>query len=270
MKDYVLELAAAKTGYNAKLNIMREYVQAYVLRVMQEEGFFHSAAFVGGTALRFIYGLPRFSEDLDFSLERKENKYSFTNIMKAVERELGLAGYSVSVVTKTEKTVHNAFVKFEGLLFEAGLSPLRPQKFSIKIEIDTRPPQGANTRTTLVNKYFPLSFLTYETSSLFAGKIHAILSRQYAKGRDYFDLGWYLSRWKDIEPNLLLLNNALTQTGWDGGFIESSSWRFVVTKAVERVDWKKVRQDVENFLENPKDVDVLTKENILSLLTTKA
>ncbi|HAJ56613.1 MAG TPA: hypothetical protein DCL35_02460 [Candidatus Omnitrophica bacterium] len=269
MKDYVLELVKDSSGYNAKLNIMREYVQAYILRILQDKGFFHYAAFVGGTALRFIYGLPRFSEDLDFSMERKDKAYSFGDLLKAVESGLRSAGYSVSIISGSERAVHNAFVKFEGLLFEAGLSPLRSQKFSVKIEMDTHPPKGAEVKTVLINKYFPLSFLTYGNSSLFAGKIHAVLNRKYTKGRDYFDLGWYASRWGDMEPNLIMLNNALKQTGWEGDTVSSSSWRSIVTNTVERADWKKVRQDVESFLENPNDMDIFTKENVLSLFKPK-
>lgn len=266
MKDYCLELTAAQSGFNAKLNAMREYLQAYVLRALHDEGFFRSAAFVGGTALRFLYGLPRFSEDLAFSLTGEKGAYSFDKFMHKVDQELKLAGYQAAVTFKSENTVQNAMVKFEGLLFEAKLSPLKAQKFSIKIEIDTKPPAGAVLKTELVNKYFPISFLSYDTASLFAGKLHAILSRKYAKGRDYFDLGWYLSRWKGIEPNFEFLNNALKQTGWTGGVVEKNSWRMLVSGVVERLDWKKIKEDVENFLENSKDTAIFTKDNTLALL----
>jgi len=266
MKDYVLELVASRQGTNAKLNIMREYLQAYVLRILHDEGFFRSAAFVGGTALRFLHGLPRFSEDLGFSQAKENHEKSFVALMKKVERELEAAGYSASVLAKTEKTVHHAMIKFEGLLHEAGLSPMARQKFSVKIEIDTRPPQGAVLTTNVVNKYFPISFLSYDTASLFAGKVHALLTRKCSKGRDYFDLGWYLSRWKDIVPNITQLRNALEQTGWQGGPVDEANWRALLTGTVERADWKKVRQDVENFLENPGDMDIFSQENILGLL----
>lgn len=224
MKDFVLELASQKQGYNPKLNTMREYLQAYILRIMHDEGIFRSAAFLGGTALRFLYGLPRFSEDLDFSLA-KNPPIVFARLIKKVTAELSAAGYNVSAGYDDKNNVNSAFIRFSGLMFEAGLSALKGQKLSIKIEIDNNPPKGAVLITQIVNKYFPISFLSYDTKSLFAGKLHALLNRRYTKGRDYFDLGWYLSKWKDIEPNLGLLKNSLKQTGWDKDYPDKDSWR---------------------------------------------
>jgi predicted nucleotidyltransferase component of viral defense system len=268
MKDYVLELMASKEGYNAKLNAMREYLQAYVLRVMHDEGVFRTTAFLGGTALRFLYMLPRFSEDLDFSVA-KEMNYSFPEIMEKIKNELILAGYKVSVSYNDKKTVYDSMVKFEGLMYEAGISPLKSQKFSIKIDIDTNPSHGARLDTHVINKYFPISFLSYDIPSLFAGKMHVLLSRKYTKGRDFFDLGWYLSKWKDIEPNIQLLKNALRQTGWEGEMPTEDTWRNHIFGIVEKTDWEKVKKDVVNFLEDPRDIDVLSKENVLKLIKSQ-
>lgn len=267
MKDYLLELVAAKEGFNAKLNVMREYLQACVLRIMQEEGVFHSTAFLGGTALRFLYNLPRFSEDLDFSTTG-ETSYRFEDLLSKIKRELQSAGYTVSLTFNDKKVVHHAFIKFERLMHDAGISPLKDQKFSVKIEIDHNPPSGAGLRTDIVNKYFPISFLSYDIASLFAGKLHALMSRQYVKGRDFFDLGWYLSRWKDITPNMEFLRNALLQTKWEADMPTEKSWRPLVRQIVETTDWAKVTRDVENFLENSTDMNIFTKENIRGLLAS--
>jgi hypothetical protein len=265
MRDYVLELAAKQSGLNAKLNTMREYLQAYILRVMHDEGVFSTTAFVGGTALRFLYGLPRFSEDLDFSGE-KDSGRAFAALMKKIKNELSLAGYNAAVTFNDEKTVISAFVRFGGLMKDAGISPFAGQNLSIKIEVDTNPPKGAVTEIHVVNKYFPLSFLTYERSSLFTGKLHAILSREYTKGRDYFDLGWYLSRWSGLLPNVAMLNNALKQTGWKKEYPTEKTWRDIVREVVSKADWGKVKKDIENFLERPEDLSIFTKENVLNLL----
>lgn len=270
MKDYVLELAAQQSGLNAKRNIMREYLQAYALRVMRDHGVFRTTAFLGGTALRFLHDLPRFSEDLDFSLtDRAKPAYTFVELIAKLKQEFVLAGYAVSVAYNDEKTVQSAFIKFDDLLFEAGLSPHKDQKFSIKIEIDTKPPAGAGYRTDIINKYFPVSFLSHDLSSLFAGKMNALLSRTYTKGRDFFDLGWYLSRFKGLAPNMTLLSNGLKQTGWSGAVVTENNWRDCLHEVVERAEWGKVRQDVENFLETPGDAEVFSKENVLRLLEKK-
>ncbi len=265
MKDHCLALVAVKSGYNDKLNTMREYLQAYILSFMYEGGVFRHAAFVGGTALRFLHGLPRFSEDIDFSQAGKE-KVAFGAMMNKITRELELAGYSAEVLVDEDKTVNSAFIKFEGLMHEAGISPLKSQKFSVKIEIDTNPPQGAVLEELLVNKYFPINFLAYDRASLFAGKVHAILSRKYTKGRDLFDLGWYLMTWKGIEPNFPQLNNALTQSKWLGPVISNVNWREVLSDAVAKADWKKVRSDVEQFLERSRDIELLSQEAVLKIL----
>ena len=265
MKDYVLELVSTKTGLNTKLNIMREYLQAYILRIMHDNKVFRSTAFLGGTALRFLYDLPRFSEDLDLSLT--ENKqYRFVDLIIKIKQELELAGYDISISYNDEKTVQYAMVKFNKLMYEAGISPHEEQKFSIKIELDTDPPEGAGLKTNIVNKYFPISFLSYDIPSLFAGKLHALLSRKYTKGRDYFDLGWYLSRWKNISPNIILLQNALKQTGWRRKMPLEHTWQDLLYKVIEAADWQKIEEDVENFLENPSDMNIFTKKDMLVLI----
>ena len=265
MKDHCLQLVAASSDPAMKYNIMREYTQAYILKLMQEVGCFRFYAFVGGTALRFLYDLPRFSEDLDFS-QTQPTGLLFPEILLKVKQTLILAGYQVAVTHKNEKTVQSAFIKFEELLFAAGLSPMKSEKFSIKIEVDTRPPGGAVLLTKVVNKFFPISFMTYDKPSLFAGKMHAILSRKYVKGRDYYDMAWYLLRDKELKPNFVMLSAALAQTGWKGAPVTDENWRQVLSSQVEKTDWTAVQRDVTSFLEHPEEMSVLTKENVLQII----
>src|SRR3989338_761145 len=110
MKDYVLELASRQTGFNTKINTMREYLQTYALKVMCDEGVFRTTAFLGGTALRFLYGLPRFSEDLDFSAAAGEDKaYPFERLIRKLKKEFTLAGYDISATYNDKKAVQSAF-----------------------------------------------------------------------------------------------------------------------------------------------------------------
>ena len=120
MKDHLLSLAAAEPESRARLNLVREYLQAHILRSAQEAGAFASLAFQGGTALRFIHGLRRFSEDLDFSLERPGQDRGLEHLAKAVKRDFELAGYEVEATVRTARTVHAAEVRFPGLLHDAG------------------------------------------------------------------------------------------------------------------------------------------------------
>jgi hypothetical protein len=113
-----------------------------------------------------------------------------------------------------QKTVHSAFVRFRGLLYELGLSPHSDQVLAVKFEVDTNPPDGAALTTIIVRRYVILQLQHHDRASLLAGKLHAILQRPYTKGRDIYDLLWYLSDPEWPPPNLVLLNNALQQTGW--------------------------------------------------------
>ena len=267
MKDYALQLASSRTGYDEKLNCLREYLQAYILRILFEDGFFDYSAFVGGTALRFLYRIPRFSEDLDFSVTGR-TLYPFEAGMLKLKRELDISGYDVTIKYNDSKTVQYAMIGFVGIMFEAGISPHRNQKLSIKINIDTRPPEGAVPATHISDLFFPMAYVTYDLPSLFAGKVCALLCRSYMKGRDFFDLGWYLSRWPDISPNIILLQNALRQSGWGESVPSENDWRMRLYRVVESADWKMVRKDVTPFLERPADLNIFTQKNVLQLLSS--
>jgi len=266
MKDYALQVASSSTGYNDKLNSLREYLQAYILRILFDDGFFDLNAFVGGTALRFLYRIPRFSEDLDFFLVGRE-LYPFEDGMLKLKQELDISGYDVTIKFNAGKTVQYALIGFVGIMFDAGISPHRNQKLSIKIDIDTRPPEGAVPATHISDLYFPLAYATYDLPSLFAGKLNALLCRSYTKGRDFFDLGWYLSRWPNLFPNFNFLQNGLRQAGWEDSFPSENDWRMRLLRVVETADWKMVEQDVTPFLERPADLNIFTRENVLQLLT---
>lgn len=265
MRDYALQLLNTTDDSNKKLNLLREYLQAYILRILYESNFFKFNAFVGGTALRLLYGLPRFSEDLDFSLKTISGS-SFQNLLKKIKADLEASGYQIEISYKDQKVVHSAFIKFNRLLFDAGVSAYENQKLSIKIEIDTKPPVGASFESKVLLVHFPIEVLCYNVESLFSGKCHALLSRRYTKGRDYFDLAWYLSKWDGLNPNIKLLNNSLEQNKSNAMKITQKNWRKIISDNVSKADWKQVEADVANFLERRTDMSIFSKENVLTLL----
>ncbi len=246
--------------------MVREYLQAHILRSAQDSGAFAALAFQGGTALRFLHGLRRFSEDLDFSLERPRHDRGLEHLAKAVKRDFELSGYGVEATLRTARAVHSAEVKFPGLLREAGLASERSAKLMIRLEVDTRPPAGAVVETRLITRHFPISFRVHDLSSCMAGKIHALLSRRYTKGRDLFDLSWYLTRPDRLSPNLKLLRNALEQTGWKGPKVGPETWRAILLHRVASLDWPAVLRDVGPFLEDPRDGRLLDREMLLAEL----
>lgn len=264
MKARALELARDVDDPVMRLNVLREYTQASVLRSLHESQAFQALSFVGGTALRFLYELQRFSEDLDFSVENPP-AYDPAPWLARLERDLALAGFDVTVTWNDRKTVHVGWVRIAGLLQEARLAPLPEQKLSVKIEIDTQPPQGADTENRVVNRHFLVAFRHHDLPSLMAGKVHALIARSYPKGRDWYDLLWYRSRSPRTEPNLQLLQAALDQTEGTGR-LEARRWQDVVRAKLAGLDVVRLREDVAPFLQQPSEAELLTAEHLARAL----
>ncbi len=268
MKDYLAEQVRASDPIAGR-HVVREVLQAKVLASLQRAGAMIPLAFHGGTSLRFLYSIDRFSEDLDFALERPGRGYDFHAYLRAVRADLQREGYTVDVRANDRKVVHSAFVRFRGLLYELGLSPHETEKLAIKIEIDTRPPAGAVLETTVVRRHVTLQLQHHDRSSLLAGKVHAVLQRTYTKGRDLYDLLWYLNDPGWPAPNLAMLNNALAQSEWDGPELAGGNWGEILGQRVGALDWGKVTGDVRPFVESPSELEILTQENLLSALSKR-
>ncbi len=266
MKDYLADLVRASPTPAHGRNVAREYLQARILGSLQRTGAMIPLAFHGGTALRFLYASPRYSEDLDFALEGDKSRYDFRVYLQAIRSELAAEGYAVELKVNDRKVVHSAFVRLAGLLHELGLSPHRDEMLSVKIEVDTNPPAGAVLTTTVVRRYVTLHVQHHDRASLLAGKLHAILNRPYTKGRDVYDLLWYLSDPGWPAPNLTLLNNALRQTGWAGIYPNEDNWREMVGERLQELAWDRVAADVRPFLEPVAGLSLLTPENVMRVL----
>jgi len=260
MKQQALEIAASVVDPGEKLNRLREYLQAFVLRSLHENEAFQCLSFVGGTALRFLYGLPRFSEDLDFSLEKAQN-YAPERWLSKLRRDLEFSGFEPTITWNDRKIVHTGWVRVAGILRETGLAGIPEQKLSIRLEIDTRPPVGAVLESRVVNRYFLMAFRYHDLPSLMAGKVHALCTRRYSKGRDWYDLLWYRSQSPPVTPNLRLLQAALDQTEQAQSW-PAEVWREAVWKRLETLDMNVLRNDVTPLLERLADREFLTKEYI--------
>ena len=234
---------------------LREITQEVALNALYNAGFFKKAAFHGGTCLRIFYSLNRFSEDLDFALLESDPSFYFRGYLDLLKREFSAFGYDIEVLERNDvsSSVKSIFIKDDSvgkiLLLRHPRLDGRPKKISIKLEVDTNPPKGAKVE----NKYhdFPLNFsvIAHDLPSLFAGKIHALLTRAYVKGRDWYDFLWYAGRRAKI--NYVLLSNALGQTGHLTDKKADVSHEWVLGRLSEKIssiNWQKTRQDVHRFL----------------------
>ncbi|MBT7087575.1 nucleotidyl transferase AbiEii/AbiGii toxin family protein, partial [bacterium] len=139
MKEVLQDKISKYKTNSEKYNYLREYLQLLILKIIEEKGYFQNIAFVGGTAVRILYDLPRFSEDLDFSSIKKLN---FKDFLTNIKKELELYGFEIEITFKETKTVKNSFIKFKNILQELNITNQIDQKLSIKIEIDSNPPKG--------------------------------------------------------------------------------------------------------------------------------
>lgn len=266
MKEYLKDLIQSTSSPVEALNQTREYIQALILQGLQRAGAMTALAFHGGTSLRFLYSLPRYSEDLDFALEGNTEHYDFRFILQAIRKDIEAQGYNLHLKVNDQKTVHSAFIRFSGLPYELNLSPHRDETLAVKLEVDTRPPAGATLETSLVRRHVLLNIQHHDRASLLAGKLHAILQRPYMKGRDLYDLIWYLSDRNWPAPNLMLLNHALAQTDWSGPNLTLENWHEVVRMRIEAVPFEQASMDVRPFLVSDEDIKLVSRENLLRLL----
>lgn len=266
MKEYLADLIRTSPTPAQARNATREYLQARILGALQRAGAMILLAFHGGTALRFLFASARYSEDLDFALEGARDQYNFRDYLRVIQAGFAAEGYTLELKVNDRKVVHSAFIRFPGLLYELGLSPHRSEVLSVKIEVDTNPPAGAVLTTSLVRRHVTLQLQHHDRASLLAGKLHAILQRPYVKGRDIYDLLWFLSDPDWPAPNLILLNNALWQTGWQGEPLTKGNWREAVHRRLQAVSWHQVVSDVRPFLESSADPTLLTMENLMRVL----
>lgn len=243
-------------------NALKEIVQEVALLGLSRSGFFTHASFYGGTALRIFYGLPRFSENLDFSLDQSDPAFELSDYIKYVEKELSAYNFDMTV-RKKEKShqsdVQSAFIKgntmqniLEITSNDAAVYGMNPNAvIKIKFEIDTNPPEGAEYQYKSALTPSAYRAKLYDISSLFAGKIHAVLCRDYkhrVKGRDYYDYIWYLKNGYSV--NLFHLQKRMEQSGkWHSEDILSfSKLKELLYQRFSSIDFSKAREDVVAFI----------------------
>jgi predicted nucleotidyltransferase component of viral defense system len=201
-----------------------EIIQEIVLLGLSKSDFFQKAVFYGGSALRIIHQLDRFSEDLDFSLMEKDVNFDIKNYFDPIQQSLQAYGFQMDLNIKEKNKIspiQSAFLKGNTLKHLISIFPLESKlSFSsndllkVKLELDTDPPSGASTETKYLLNPLPFSVKAYSLSSILAGKIHAMLCRKWKnriKGRDFFDYLWLLSRGVPVDLNHL--EQRLKQSG---------------------------------------------------------
>jgi predicted nucleotidyltransferase component of viral defense system len=267
-------------GLNDYINALREILQDIALLGLWRGKFFEKAAFYGGTALRVLYGLERFSEDMDFSLLEPFGGFDITSYTAFLERETKGFGFDIRVerIDKAVQTpVQSAFLKADTrkqlLVIETGEELLRAipkgQILRIKLEVDTDPPPGFATQTRYLLQPIPFSVRAFALPDLFAGKMHAILCRRWksrVKGRDWYDLVWYAANHPEL--HLYHLEQRMRQTGdWkEDAPLTSERFKDLLIHAINSLDLEQVRKEVEPFVKNPEALSIWSQEFFLDIV----
>ncbi len=263
MIDWIQEELKKHPQPHLKKLAVGEFLQHLVLQSLYRHGAFKQLAFTGGTALRLLHHTDRYSEDLDFSRVHPKG-FEFRSLLDRVAVDLKLQNLKGESHLNEGKTVAKADLRFPGLLNAMGLSPLKEEKLTVKVEVDKSPPKGGVVEIALVTTPVSYTVSTFDLPSLFATKLHALFFRRWVKGRDYYDLVWFLG--KGIIPNFKLLNSAIRQTQGVGHNIVPNQFKQKLLKHLESVDFKRVRSEAERFLLKREELDFLALQPIKSLL----
>lgn len=247
-------------------NAIYEITQQVVLAGLHRGGFFDHAAFYGGTCLRLFHQLPRFSEDMDFSLLRPNEGFNFENYFQPIIDEFNSFGRKVEIKKKDKKTfgrVDSAFLKDNTDVYNVAFQTEKTIK--VKIEVDTQPPLMFHTEQRAMA--FPYAFMVrcFQLPDLFAGKMHALVFRNWktrVKGRDWYDFEWYI-RW-NVPLDFKHLQERIHE--FNGEDMTLEEFKIALKERLATTNIEDVKKDVLPFLRaDPRELDAWSNDYFLQL-----
>ncbi len=250
---------------NDRRNATYEVMQQVVLAGLYRGGFFEHAAFYGGTCLRIFHGLERYSEDMDFSLLIKDEVFSLERYFPAIIDECRLLGREVEITRKDKRNfgkVESAFLKDNTDVYNITFQT--EKSIRIKIEVDTMPPLQFETEQRLLLQPFSFMVRCFTLPCLFAGKIHALLFRQWqnrVKGRDWYDFEWYVRR--GVPLDFAHLQTRIRE--FNGMEIDRQQFQTMLRERLSQTDIRQVKADVMPFVKNPRELDIWSNDYFLQL-----
>ena len=256
------EMVAAYNPQNAtqKTNAQHQVMQQIVLAGLQKGGFFEHAAFYGGTCLRIFHGLPRFSEDMDFTLVEKNPAIHLENYFQPIREVFALTGKDV-VITKKEKLhfgrVESAFLKEDTAAYDIAFQTEKTIK--VKIELDTNPPLLFDTEQKLMMQPYSTMIRCLTLPDLFAGKMHALVFRNWKtriKGRDWYDFEWYIRH--NIPLHFAHLQERIRE--FNGQEVTRDEFMHLLRERLANANISQAKEDVLPFVNNPSELDIWSNE----------
>ena len=262
--DSMVALYAEKRG-TATENVEQEVMQRIALAGLLRGGFFQHAGFYGGTCLRLFHDLPRFSEDMDFTLTKKSDEVHIENYFPSIIDEFRMAGHEVSIVKKEKKIfgrVESAFLKENTEAYDIKFQTKKTVK--VKVELDIDPPLGFETEELLMQQPYTFSTRCLTLPYLYAGKLHALVYRAWqrrVKGRDWYDFEWYV-RWR-VPLDFKHLQERIHE--FTGETITKDIFMQMLRDKLATTDIESVKADVFGFVDNPHELDIWSNAYFLQL-----
>lgn len=261
------------------INALKEIFQEITLLGLYRGGFFNKAAFYGGTSLRILYGLERFSEDLDFSLLEKNKNFDIEKYFPSIVSEFEALGLEISLNKKSKSSdtnIESAFLKndtsIHTLNIEAkGLKNIHSgRKIKIKLEVDVNPPLKFQTESKTLLLPMTFNVRTMTLPNLYAGKMHALLFRSWknrVKGRDWFDFEWYV---KNNSPlNLEHLCQRMKESGnFKKDILTKEEFVELLYNKIDTLDIQQAINEVKGFVKDARVFDFWSKD-YFKLLVSK-
>ena len=251
-----------QTGNVAEDNVLHEVMQQIALAGLSRGGFFEKAAFYGGTCLHLLHDMPRYSEDMDFSLLEPDLKFRFEDYFPAVVEEFKLAGKDVEIKMKHKgqpSAIESAFLKESSDVFDIGFTT--EKRLKVKIEVDIDPPPKFNTEMKTVVSPRTCWVRSYDLPGLFAGKVSAALFRKWknrVKGRDWYDVAWYISKHVPLDLVHLVERAKESEPGADVSTPEKVLAAF--DAKIDSIDFDGAKLDVEPYLKDESELDIWSRD----------
>ena len=251
-----------QNGHVADDNVLHEVMQQIALTGLSRGGFFEKAAFYGGTCLHLLHDMPRYSEDMDFSLLEPDLAFRFEDYFPAVVEEFKLAGKDVEIKMKHKgqpSAIESAFLKESSDVFDIGFTT--EKRLKVKIEVDIDPPPKFCTEMKTVVLPRTCWVRTYDLPGLFAGKVSAALFRKWknrVKGRDWYDIAWYLGKHVPLDLVHLIERAKESEPGADVSTPEKVIAAF--DAKIEAIDFEGAKLDVEPYLKDASELDIWSRD----------
>ena len=268
------------------INALKEIFQEITLLGLYRGGFFQKAAFYGGTALRIIYGLDRFSEDLDFSLLKKDPTFNIDDYFSYIIDEFESLGIKMTLTKKSKSqksNIESAFLKNNTSIYTLNIKADNlsnildgihsGKKIKIKLEIDINPPLKFQIQAYTLLLPTTFNIIAMTLPSLYAGKLHALLFRNWktrVKGRDWYDFEWYIKR--GVKVNLEHLQERMIESGDidRNDLLTKEKLKALLKDKIDTLDIQKAKQEVQVFIKDHSVLDFWSKEYFYLLVDRMA